>query len=241
MIKVLLIVGKTLIIFLAIGAAFLKFDVLAHFKKTPTACSAPIEYSIGTFDRRFNLSQSAFLSALSEAEAIWEMPSKRDLFVYLPVSDDLYINLIYDRRQEVTTELSHIESEVKEDEATYRALESQFSALKAEHNSLKAAYDARVNSFNLMNASYESHVEAWNSGDRTNQGQFQALEAERVALESEIRNLKVLENALNQKVGEVNQFVGRLNRLAKSLIPQRRGVQYCRCLSRRDLRRRDIL
>ena len=198
-------------------AVFFILGQKLYLERKPVPCAEPIAYAIGAFDRRFGLSQASFLAALEEAEAIWEKPSGRELFSYSPEKADLPVNLIYDYRQEVTEELTDIESEVKEDEASYRALEANFSVLKSEHNSLKALYDTRVDSFNLMNASYESHVEAWNNGDRTNQGQFRALEAERVALENEIRELKVLENALNQKVGEVNQFVGRLNRLAKSL------------------------
>ena len=60
-------------------------------------CSKPIAYDVGTFDRRFNISHEYFLSALADAEAIWEKPSGLNLFEHtLPLdefSDILKINL----------------------------------------------------------------------------------------------------------------------------------------------------
>src|SRR3989344_445120 len=193
MMRSLLSIGKTLIILLLVGTAFYRLSLLVWSGK-PVPCAEPIAYTIGTFDKRFNLSQKDFLSALAEAEKIWEKPSGRELFAYFPEKADLPVNLIYDYRQEVTEELTGIESEVKEDEVAYHALESRLSVLKAEYTQLKVAYDARVSIFNQMNATYESHVNDWNNSNRTSRGQFEQLEKQRIALENEIAQLKTLEN-----------------------------------------------
>src|SRR3989344_2673923 len=119
---------SALLLIIAIGYAWYQIN----FKKVLLPCVEPIKYAIGSFDRRFDLSHTDFLSALSEAEAIWEKSLGRELFSYAPEVGELKINLIYDYRQEVTEELSEIQGEVKEDEALYRFLQSQYAALKRE-------------------------------------------------------------------------------------------------------------
>lgn len=208
---------KALVTISLLAILFFQLDVVERFKKPVAACSEPITYTIGTFDRRFAITQKEFLSALREAEAVWEKPFGLELFAYAPENGDLKVNLIYDYRQEATTELAEIESEVKEDEASYRVLEARYLRLKAEHLQLKSLYEERVERFNEMNATYERHVEEWNSGSRNSRNKFEALEAERLALQEEIFQLKILENSLNQKVEEVNALVERLNRVAKEL------------------------
>ncbi len=200
---------------LLVGAFFFWF--YAWVGPSPAPCVEPIAYSIGTFDRRFDLKQSDFLAALSEAEAVWEKGSGKDLFLYSPESGDLKVNLVYDYRQATTEELSEIEEDVEGGEALYRSLDGQYKNLKAEHAALKSAYDGRVAVFDAANALYEQHVENWNAGPRTSSDEFEALESERRALEALSRELRVAENQLNTKVRELNTMIGRLNALAKNL------------------------
>src|SRR3989338_1191604 len=184
---------------------------------SPAACEKPIIYTIGTFDRRFNISQKDFLAALAEAESVWEKPSGIELFTYDPARAELVINLIYDYRKEVTSTLSGLENAVEKDKATYNALETRYATLKAEYNSAKSVYDTRVKAFDDANATYQRQVESWNRGKKTSKPQFDQLETARAALETEIIKLKVLEARLNEMVGEINSLVGILNRLVKSL------------------------
>src|SRR6185436_11415335 len=72
-------------------------------------CTKPVLYSLGTFDKRFGMSQEVFISALKEAEDIWEKPLGQDLFAYDGAKGDLKVNLIYDYRQKATKDLSSIE------------------------------------------------------------------------------------------------------------------------------------
>jgi hypothetical protein len=179
-------------------------------------CDKPIEYAIGTFDERFHISRESFLSALSEAEGIWERAYGKELFAY-GSGADLKVNLIYDYRQETTEELSAIEGEVKSDEADYRALERKYKSLKAEHAALKAQYDAAVAAFDIHNSAYEQAVRDWNSGNRSSKAEFGRLEDARRALEAEIAALKLIESKVNSAVKEINATVARLNAIAKEL------------------------
>lgn len=208
------VILNTLSVFI-LGAAF----VVWYYPEllTPRACAKPIAYTIGTFDNRFGLSQKDFLSALSEAETIWEKPIAKELFSYAPEGGELPVSLIYDYRQETTKTLSGLENTVEKDEATYDSIESRYLNLKAEYNSAKSVYDALVEAFDEKNDAYQRQVESWNRGKRTSKEQFDQLEAARAALEIEVRELKVLEARLNEMVREINSLVGTLNRLAKSL------------------------
>ena len=216
--------SKLLTALLVFCAVLFSWYYRGGFEKRVVACAQPITYVIGTFDRQFGVTQSTFLSALSEAEDVWEQPFRgeglsegRELFAYAPEGGTLRVNLIYDYRQAVTEELSVLEGAVKEDEADYRAMEARYSQLKSAYSTLKNTYEARVTSLDSMSATYESNVEAWNKGKRNDKREFEALEAQRLALEAELSELKVLEAVLNQKTQELNALVDRLNRLARAL------------------------
>ena len=184
---------------------------------TPLPCEKPIAYTVGAFDRRFGISQREFLDALSKAEAIWEKPISKELFVYEPESSGLLVNLIYDYRQEVTSTLSNLEGVVEEDEAAYQALRTKYIGLKTEYNSSKSTYDTRVEIFNEKSVAYQKQVESWNRSKRTSREQFDRLEEDRITLEAEAAELESEEAQLNEMVREINALVGMLNRLANSL------------------------
>lgn len=207
-----LVFGSALLI-----VAVLLLGNLLKFARAPLPCEEPIAYIIGTFDRRFGISQEYFLDVLSEAEAVWEDPIDKELFVYAPESGGMTVNLIYDYRQEVTSTLSGLESVVEEDEATYQALQTKYVELKTEYNSAKSIYDALLEAFNEKNAAYQRQIESWNKGKRTSRAQFDQLEVEKMALEMEVAELEILEGQLNEMVREINSLVGILNRLADSL------------------------
>jgi len=180
-------------------------------------CKKPVAYTIGSFDRRFGLLYTDFLGALSEAEAVWEKPFGKELFIYAPETGELAINLIYDYRQEVTVTLSDIGSTVKEDKVVYQALEAKYAGLKTEYAEAKSAYETQVEMFEEKKSTYESQVDAWNASPRTSREQFNQLEAARLALQADVVIVKTTERQLNTKVWEFNILVDRLNRLAHTL------------------------
>lgn len=185
--------------------------------KPQIPCEKPIAYVIGTFDRRFKITQKSFLSALSEAEAIWERQIGKELFVYDPKEGELSVNLIYDSRQATTNTLSGISSTLVANEATYKMLQDKYTGLKKEYEIAKSIYDTRASAFDKRNISYQQMVEIWNSSNRTSKEQFNKLESEKQVLENEIIEVKTLEEKLNEMAKVVNALVGNLNYLAKTL------------------------
>ncbi len=140
--------------FLEIVLIVVLFTVGFHYREEftqfvrPFLSSAPctdsIPYNLGTFDTKFNISKDYFLSALVDAEAIWEKPFGKQLFTYAPAdvsSDVLKINLIYDYRQEATSKLANLGIVVKDDRASYDALKIKFTTLQAEITKAKNEYE----------------------------------------------------------------------------------------------------
>jgi hypothetical protein len=196
--------------------------LLAVWRSSPLAspqlaCTEPLAYTIGSFDRRFGLTQKDFLHSVALAEEVWETALGRELFVYAPEQAELVVNLVYDYRQEVTQELSQIEEEVEAEEESYEALEARYRTLKSQHESMRQGYEAKAATFFAHNARYESQVEAWNEGPRTSEREFAALESARRALEQEAAELEGLEEQVNALVREINGLVERLNALAEDL------------------------
>lgn len=179
-------------------------------------CSQPIAYSLGSFDKKFGISEKDFLSAVSAAEQIWEKPINKDLFVYKQ-DGDLKINLVYDVRQESTSKLQKLGLTVKDDKASYNAVQAKYNSLKAEFAKDKAVLDQKAADFEVMKNNYETSVNYWNSHGGAPKETFADLEKQRLELNAMIDQINQLQDSLNAKVDDVNALVTVLNRLAASL------------------------
>jgi predicted Zn-dependent protease len=187
-------------------------------------CAEPIPYTLGTFDTQFGISKSYFLSALSDAEAIWEKPQGdylgKNLFIYAPEDsalDVLKINLIYDYRQQATSKLASLGITVRDDRASYDALKAKFTALQAEYNTEKSAYNAQVADFNQKQKAYEELVQSWNAQGGAPQQEYDKLQTEKSALNTQASQLQTFQTNINEMVNEINALVVVLNRLVVTL------------------------
>lgn len=206
--------------FLKIFISLIILGVLAYqfFPKAP--CAEPIPYALGTFNTKFNISQNYFLSALTDAENIWEKSLEKQLFTYSPKdsnSDVLKINLIYDYRQQATSKLASLGITVKNDQASYDSLKAKFTALKTQYNAEKTAYVAQLEAFNAKQQAYETEVNYWNSRGGANQKEYDKLQAEKISLKQEASELQLRQTKINAMVDEINALVVALNRLVATL------------------------
>lgn len=182
-------------------------------------CKKPILYTLDNFDEEFNISKTYFLSALFEAEDIWEKPAGKELFLYAEDSprDVLKINLIYDYRQQATSKLASLGITVKDNRASYDMLKNKIDLLKKEFDLAKSIYEVRVMSFNKRQKIYEEQVQYWNSKGGAPEKEYDKLEQERIALDREVSRLQTLQKNINEMMEEVNSMVVVLNRLATTL------------------------
>lgn len=180
-------------------------------------CARSLTYSLGTFDTKFGISKKYFLSALSDAEAVWEKPWGHELFISVPENGDLTVNLIYDYRQVATSKLKSLGITVKNDQVSYDALKAKYSALQSQYNQSIGTFKARVNDFNAKNAAYAEQVSYWNKQGGIPRKEYDALAAERVALDATAVQLQTTQAANNELVSELNALAVALNQLADAL------------------------
>jgi hypothetical protein len=195
------------------------YQIKTHFFATDP-CVEPIPYLINTFDTKFNIDKDYFLSALSEAEAIWEKPIGMDLFSYAPEDtsyDALKINLVYDYRQEATSKLAGIGVVVENSRDSYDMLKSKFTALKEEYETEKGIFDIRVLAFEERKALYEKDVDFWNKKGGAPKKEFDKLEQERISIESESKKLQAMQKNINNIADQIKALVVVINRLANML------------------------
>ncbi|HEV7423962.1 MAG TPA: matrixin family metalloprotease, partial [Candidatus Paceibacterota bacterium] len=187
-------------------------------------CKEPIPYTIGTFDTQFGISKDYFLSALSDAEAIWEKPkgdyAGKNLFVYEPTDTnvgDLKINLVYDYRQQATSKLASLGITVKDNRASYDELKAKFTSLKAQYDTEKINFEAHLQAFNQKELAYEAEVKSWNAKGGAPQAEYDRLQNTRTALDVESKQLQAEQAKVNAMVDEINALVVALNRLIATL------------------------
>ena len=114
-----------------------------YFLPKPAPCSVPVSYTLGTFSPQFGISEDYFLSAVAEAQGIWEKGLGRKLFVYVPSvpgGNVLKINLVYDYRQQATDELAKINLSTEGDKASYNSLKTKYLTLQQQIAVAKSAY-----------------------------------------------------------------------------------------------------
>ncbi len=179
-------------------------------------CREPIAYSVGSFDNRFNISQTDFLQAVKEAESIWEKPLGKELFSH-KAGGNLTINLIYDNRQAATIKLKALGLTLSDNQASYDALKAKYDALKGEYAAQKVSYDALVSTFTSREDAYNAEVAQSNARGGANQREYARLTAEKNALEVDAQKIHQLESTLNANIDDINALVIELNRVATLL------------------------
>lgn len=187
-----------------------------RFLRSYFPCQQPIAYSIGTFDKRFGVSQAEFLSSVKVAEKIWEKSIDRNLFDYSPTGR-LKINLIYDKRQQVTDSLEEIGTAVDSTKASYDALRVKFETAKAALEADQRLYESKKNAVDGRLASYNNKVESWNAKGGAPRSVYAELAAEKASISSDIAELESLRKKINDEVNEINKIVPTLNSMARSL------------------------
>lgn len=212
---------KTFLFLVLVGALTFNYraPVLRFFSETiqfTRPCQKPILYSLGSFDRRFNLSRQDFLDALTEAESTWEKPLARQLFAY-DQNGALKINLVYDYRQEATEKLKVLGFSLSDNKDSYAALKDKYELLSAEYERKKSAYEGAVAAYQAREDDFNREVESWNAQGGAPPREYAHLNEEKDALGADLQNIHGLEAAINELVAEINALVLSLNRLAASL------------------------
>lgn len=211
--KSLLPAFKALIAVAAIGATgYLLYTQAAPLLAAP--CSSPIEYSIGSYDPKFGVSESQFKVALAAAASVWNEEAGKTLVEAAPLGESgIPVNLVYSEVQKATELGKNIDAEQEaydDKKADVNALRDRFSSAKSSYERASAAYDAKAKA-------YQEQVSYWNAQGGAPPAEYQKLNAQGKALEAERRDLNADADEVNSLAKDINTAVGELNALARKI------------------------
>lgn len=165
-------------------------------------CDRPIHYRVDTVDPKFNLSRDDFQNDISQASKIWSDSINKNLFIFDP-KGDLSINLIYDERQSLTSQINQLENSVSSDKQSLNPKVSEY-----EKQSLE--FKNKVDDLNKQ-------IEYWNSKGGAPPDEYKKIVDEQKALQSEANNLNEMAQSLNLSTRQYNLQVNQLNKTINTL------------------------
>jgi len=189
---------------------------LSWLVRTQFPCSRPITYTVAALDARFGLSEEDFLSAILEAEAMWEKPIQKELFARSP-DGTLKIHLIYDYRQEATEKLRSLGLAIDGSRSSYDALKTGYEALRTSYEAKRSRYDAAVAAFTEKQDAYNKEVARMNARGGAKREEYDRLLLQQGEFGTEITKIRRMEDELNADIEKLNALVVVLNRQAAAL------------------------
>lgn len=180
-------------------------------------CTRPITYSLGSLDPRFGISTSTLLKEISEAEAIWEVPSGKDLFAYAPSGGAVMVSLIYDSRQAATDKLKLAGIQLSKSKSSYESLKAMYDTLSVTVASEQSVYEGKVAAYKRAEQAYNAEVERWNKKGGAPPAEYERLQADKAALALQFAEVKSLESAMNADIDTLNALATTLNQLIVQL------------------------
>jgi chromosome segregation ATPase len=205
---------------LAIAAAYYFRVPLATLAsqayRTVSPCTVPVRYTLGGIDERFRLSEEEALSALRDAETIWE-EDERTLFVYDPEHATLRVHFVYDERQERTNILEELDIEIDSTLESYENVQVRYESAEAAYEAKKRTFESERAVYENRVAAYEADVESWNESGGAPESAYTELDRERRALEREAARISALADGVNASAREANAIGEALNSLARDV------------------------
>lgn len=192
---------KLLLIFLILTGVWIYFSKSSLAQVTNpfsfSYCDQPIHYRVDTIDPKFNLTREQFLTDISQANDIWGKAYGKTLFTYDPTGK-LSINMIYDERQSLTTQINNLEGSLEKDK---QSLDPQMASYQKQSADLKQKI-----------SDYNKEVADWNSKGGAPPDVYEKLIQEKESLAQEAQRLNNLAKSLNQSTQDYNSQVADLNK-----------------------------
>ncbi len=163
-------------------------------------CDYPIPFSIGNIDPKFDITKEELLEDSKAAGAIWSGTQGKQLFVYDPTSK-FTINMVYDSRQELTSKITKLNDNLRQQQGTIDPKIEQFKKDQA-------AFEIKVSDLN-------SKISYWNSHGGAPKEEYdklietqKALQAEAATLNATAKELGQSTKLYNLSAQELNQTIG---------------------------------
>ncbi len=164
-------------------------------------CNTPIQYKIGQVDPQFNITTQQFTYDVGEAAGIWNSAEQKSLLLYAS-KGNLTINLIFDGRQQVSTQISNLNTQVQNEK---NAIDPKI----AEYNRLSQQFQTQLDQF-------KSEADYWNKKGGAPPDIYQQLVTEQKSLQDQANTLNALAKELNISTSQYNSNITQLNNTIQS-------------------------
>lgn len=159
-------------------------------------CDTPTTYRIGTIDQRFAISEAELHSDIQQAADVWNTSYGKPIFSYDPESK-FTINLVYDNRQSLNTEINQINNDLEKKDSE---LKPQIEAYKRQSTQLGQQID-KLN----------QEIDSWNSQGGAPPDVYERLKSEQTKLQQEAAEINAKADALTTATQEYNNEVSTLD------------------------------
>lgn len=164
-------------------------------------CDKPISYRVDEIDPRFKIPRKVLLFNIEKASDVWNRVYGKNLFVYDP-QGSLSINLVYDKRQYLTTQINEMEGQLETDKESIslkiQEYENQAAIFKQDLEKLK------------------SEISEWNKKGGAPADVYEKLTKKQQELKTEADRLNNLSRGLNISTDSYNSQVAELNTTVQS-------------------------
>jgi predicted Zn-dependent protease len=174
----------------------------------------PINYTLGTFDSRFGITQERFLQIAAEAIKVWEDAAGRKLFLNEQEAS-IKLNLVFDWRQEKLLEVKEQKAKIDERGQSFDLLQSQYEEKGRAVDQMRGVFEESADSYKNHLAEYNARVARWNEGSNHSDAEYQYLQTRKKELEDEQSAVEKRRAELNAKGEELNRAGESMTELSK--------------------------
>lgn len=171
-------------------------------------CARTITFKVGDIDPRYRMDRTEFTGYLKQAAEAWNKAYGQTLLSYDP-NGTITVNMTYDIRQQLSTEVSQRESRLKQEQSSYEEQLKQ--------------YQADVSAFESRLSDFKSQVNYWNSQGGAPPEEYDKLKAEEQSLQAEAdrlnstaARLNVSSESFNSQVRDFRGLVSEFSRQVKN-------------------------
>lgn len=188
----------TFVLVLVTGFLFFRNEVSATLNEAfyYSPCDTPIKYSIGNIDPQFEITKEELITDTRTAANIWSNTQGKQLFEYDPKAS-FTINMVYDDRQELTSKISELDTDLKQKQ---NEIDPKIEDFKRR----QGAFEAKVKSLN-------ERINYWNGQGGAPKEEYDKLVTEQNILKEEAASLNSEAERLGQSTSEYNLGAQKLN------------------------------
>lgn len=183
------------------------------YREAQTVCALPLSYRIGFIDERFGLSETEALSAIADAERVWEQGIGADIFVYQP-EGEIEINFVYDEQQAFIDDQETLLQKLDASLSVQDAIDQTYQELEAEFRNLGIEYENRVSLHLQRLDAYDEKVAVFSTAGTVSPEELAALETEQQWLEEEQAAI----NTLNAQLGNLSKQINIISERSQDLV-----------------------